>query len=304
MEKDVNLLGPLLRSVVWADRAGRHKLQQFGVNVSPVNFYSSIPSIDEIDSSYEYAPGPPPYLLDSIFDRDLLARTLDTLAPFAREFSPPEDGNEQSCERFFWKNSQFSYSDAMSYYCFVRRLEPKHIVEIGSGFSTLVALEAVAANGSGAITCIEPFPREFLRRRTDLTLKEIRAQDVDRSYLNDVLQDGDVLFIDSTHTVKTGSDCLHIYLRLLPPIRRHIFIHVHDVFLPFGLPKDWLLDQQIYWTEQYLLLAWLLDNPRAKVLYGSNYHHHFNRPALDAFMNGRYPSGGGSFWIEYNGTVG
>lgn len=300
MDKDVDLVGPLL-NVVWADRAVRRKIQQHGVTVIPVNFYSNTPSIDEITSSYEYAEAAPPYLIESLFDRDALARRLGELAVYAREFDPPLDGDEASCERFFWKNSQFSYSDAMSYYCFVRKLMPKHIVEIGSGFSTLVAVEALRKNGSGEITCVEPFPRPFLREHRSITLRETRAQEIDAAYLDATLDDGDVLFIDSTHTVKTGSDCLHIYLRLLPQIRKDIHIHVHDVFLPFGLPMEWLLDQQIYWTEQYLLLAWLLDNPKTTVVYGSNYHHKFNKAALDALMNGRYPSGGGSFWIDYKG---
>ncbi len=301
MERDVNLIGPLLRSLVWADRAVRQKIQQYGVNVIPVNFYSNTPSIDEITSSFEYVEPAAPYLIESLFDRDVLARTLGELTAYAGEFAPPLEGNEESCERFFWKNSQFSYSDAMSYYCFLRTLKPKHVVEIGSGFSTLVAVEAIGKNGSGDITCIEPFPRPFLRENRRITLKEARAQEVDAGSLDAALEDGDVLFIDSTHTVKTGSDCLHIYLRLLPHVRKDIYIHVHDVFLPFGLPMEWLLDQQIYWTEQYLLLAWLLDNPRTAVVYGSHYHHKFNKAALDALMHGRYPSGGGSFWIRYDG---
>jgi hypothetical protein len=304
MERDVNLLGPLLRSLVWADRGVRQKIQQYGVNIVPVNFYSNTPSIDDITGSYEYTQAAPPYLVESIFDAGRLASILGELSSHASEFDPPVDGDEASCKRFFWKNSQFSYSDAMSYYCFLRMLEPRKLVEIGSGFSTLVAVEAVRRNGAGTITCIEPFPRPFLRDNPAIDLREMRAQDVTPEWLDDALEDGDVLFIDSTHTVKTGSDCLHIYLRLLPQIRKNIFIHVHDVFLPYGLPMEWMLDQQIYWTEQYLLLAWLLDNPRATVLYGSNYHHKFDKPALDSLMCGRYPSGGGSFWIEYRGRRG
>jgi hypothetical protein len=303
MEHDIHRIGPFLRGMLWIDRIIRQKIQQYGVNVIPVNFYSNTPSIDEITSAYEYTQSAPPYLIGGLFDHDRLVQIARELAVFGGEFDPLIDGDEQTCERFFWKNSQFSYSDAMSYYCFLRYLKPRRVVEIGSGFSTLVAVDAVRRNGTGTITCIEPFPRPFLRQRNDIVLREIKAQELDSAVLDTMLDDGDVLFIDSTHTVKSGSDCLHIYLRLLPQIRKHIFIHVHDVFLPFGMPIEWQLDHHIYWTEQYLLLAWLLDNPKTSVLYGSNYHDKFNKPMLDAMMHGRYPSGGGSFWIEYRGAT-
>jgi hypothetical protein len=157
-------------------------------------------------------------------------------------------------------------------------------------------------NRAGIIHCIEPFPRPFLRDNDRIILHTAKAQDILPEFLNDTLQENDVLFIDSTHTVKTGSDCLHIYLRLLPRIRRNIFIHVHDVFLPFGLPQEWLLTRQIFWTEQYLLLALLMDNPKTSVLYGSNYNATWNPSLMEKFMNGKYPFGGSSLWFKYNGS--
>ena len=81
-----------------------------------------------------------------------------------------------------------------------------------------------------------------------------------------------------------------------------MFVHVHDVFLPFGLPQQWLLDLQIFWTEQYLLLAFLTDNPKASVLYGSNYNAHWNKALMDEWMGGKQPSGGGSLWFENDGA--
>jgi hypothetical protein len=137
-----------------------------------------------------------------------------------------------------------------------------------------------------------------------LDLRAVRAQDLTPEMLNTMLEDGDVLFIDSTHTVKTGSDCVHIYLRLLPNLTKRVLIHVHDIFLPFGMPQKWLLDTHIYWTEQYLLMAWMIDNLRVTLLYGSAYHDHFNGELLQGLMRGRYQRGGSSFWIQYDGSMG
>ncbi len=300
-DQEIATIGPILQRLMWADRATRAKVQRFGVNVLPINQYSNTPSIAEIEGSFEYVAGEPPYLDSGIFDHARCRSTLQTLLPFAAEFAPPVDGDPDTCRNFFWKNDQFSYSDAMAYYCFIRQAEPRSVVEIGAGFSTLVALAALEKNGAGRMHCIEPFPRPFLRADERVSLRTVRAQDVGADLLNDLLTDGDVLFIDSTHTVKAGSDCLHIYLRLLPQIRRRILVHVHDVFLPFAMPQSWLLDQQLFWTEQYLLLAFLLDNAKASVLYGSTYNADRNAPAMTELMHGRYPAGGGSLWFRYDG---
>jgi len=255
-----------MQQIVWSDRAIRQRVQNRGINVIPAKFYASVPSLAEIESSFEYAEPTPPYLDCGVFDGPAMRDWLAGLVEPARDFTPPKSGNEETCaEGFFWNNSQFSFSDAMSYYAMLRQLKPARVVEIGAGFSSLVALAALRDNRRGRLTCIEPYPRPFLHNR-DLLLMQRRAQEVTIAEMNDLLADGDVLFIDSTHTVKTGSDCLHIYLRLLPRIARRIFVHVHDVFLPFGLPQKWLLDKQIHWTEQYLLLAWLIGNPRTRVL--------------------------------------
>lgn len=263
--------------------------QEAGVNIVPATFYANTPTLADIETSFEYKGDEPPYLNPDVFDPDRMKTWLADLIPYARDFQPPAD---------FWNNGQFSFSDASCYYAMLRLLRPWHVVEIGSGFSTQVALRAIEDNGAGDITCIEPFPRPFLRLMP-IDLRELRAQDV--TDLNLLLQDGDVLFIDSTHTVKTGSDCMHIYLRLLPKVRKRIYLHVHDVFLPFGIPREWAEKLHIHWTEQHLLFAWLLDNPRAKVLYGSAYHGHFNSDLLESLMHGRHRPGGSSIWIEYDG---
>ena len=125
-----------------------------------------------------------------------------------------------------------------------------------------------------------------------------RVQDLDVDFFNTHLSSGDILFIDSTHTVKHGSDCLHLYLSILPNLAHDLCVHVHDVFLPNTLSLETMRDSQIYWTEQYLLYAYLLDNPRTRTLYGSAYHYKRNPELLTSFMHGRYGSGGGSFWFE------
>jgi hypothetical protein len=290
----------ILKRLARTDKTTRARVQEHGIDVIPLDCYSTIPSIDEIENSYEYSGDTPPYL--DIFKPEILQNTLEQLIELSAEFNPPADGDMETPSSFFWGNSVFSYSDAMAYYSFVRLARPASIVEIGSGFSTLVAIEAIEKNQCGVIHCIEPYPRQFLRDEQRVELHVLQAQDVSSAYLNDILQDNDILFIDSTHTVKAGSDCLHIYLRLLPKIQRNIYVHVHDVFLPFGMPKHWLLDHQYFWTEQYLLLAFLIDNPKAKVLYGSSYSEKYHLPLMERFMDRKCKTGGCSLWFRYDGS--
>jgi hypothetical protein len=290
----------LARRAVYADWETRRSIQNHGINIVPANYYSDLPTIAELESSFEFADPQGPYRSPHVFDADRLASFLAALDQYADEFHPPHEGDPQDPTGFFWRNPAFSYSDAVAYYCVLRHLKPAHVLEVGSGFSTFIALQAIERNGSGRISCIEPFPRPWLRQLEQrATVHQQRVQEFDAGFFNSQLTDSDVLFIDSTHTVKAGSDCLHLYLRILPELTSKITVHAHDIYLPFPQPRRHA-EQQIYWTEQYLLYAYLLQNPVAKVVYGSRYHHAHNRAGLEKLMRGRYPSGGGSFWFTLN----
>jgi hypothetical protein len=278
----------------------RKQFEDAGVHVTPANYYSCIPTVDEVCNSFEYQGETPPYIDEDLFPRERLRRILGELDGYADEFIHEITGDVSAPRGFFWENGMFSHCDAMAYYCMTRRLRPRRIVEIGCGFSTLVALEALERNGLGTITCIEPYPPQFLADLAPgiMELVPKKVQDIPLSFLNEELGDGDVLFIDTTHTVKTGSDCVYLYLKILPYLKPEVMIHVHDVFLPWGYPKCLPLDHQVYWTEQYLVHALLLGNPTFEVSFGSAYHHYANRSALTRFMRGQYQTGGGSLWFR------
>jgi hypothetical protein len=162
-------------------------LLEHGLNVIPVNFYSNTPSISETFNPYEYNEAEPPYLHCGIFDRDALRADLVELVRYGVDFTPAQTGDKDSSRSYFWKNGQFTGSDAMAYYAYVRRLRPRNIVEIGSGFSSLIALQALARNTVGRLHCIEPFPRPFiaaLGAEGALELQVRPAQEVTAECLN------------------------------------------------------------------------------------------------------------------------
>lgn len=287
------------QDVIWRPAETRRELEANGVHVIPANFYSTVPLLADLDSTFEGEGAVRKPFYNRIFNRDVISSFLDRILEFAPEFDPPLEGDEETCHEFFWNNSQFSGSDAVSYYATIRDRKPKRIVEIGSGFSTLVANTAIQANGFGEIVAIEPFPRPFLHNIAAAHVIQEPIQTLSPERFHSIIESADILFIDSTHTVKIGSDCIYIYLVLLPSIQKNILVHSHDIFLPFGMPVEWARDFHIYWTEQYLLYAYLLHNPAARVLLGTTYVAEFVKDKAEALSRGR-PIGGGSLWYELN----
>ncbi|NOT12356.1 MAG: class I SAM-dependent methyltransferase [Methylococcaceae bacterium] len=302
---EIKLLIMLAKRYLRADKEIRKKIQEQGINLIPENFYSNIPSLANIENSFEYRDtDSAPYNSPQVFNPEVMRGFMSVLSQYASEFEPPKEGDKENPQSFFWGNPAFSYSDAMSYYCVLRHFKPAQVLEIGSGFSTLVADQALKKNGNGSLILIEPYPKLFLRKlETVSSVHEKFVQDISIRMLIDLIEASDVWFIDSTHTVKIGSDCLYIYLKAMPEVKKDIIVHAHDIFLPFAFRKEWASDRQLYWTEQYLLYAYLLDNPKIEVLFGSTYANAFFPSELKSLMGGKYPCGGGSLWYRLNGTI-
>ena len=309
--REVADLAGLARRALWAPAPVRAALQAQNVNITPANFYATVPSLSEIDGAWEHRNHGEEVFNGGLFDPVRMGAFIDRLLPFAGEFDPPHDppadvparaflGREApAAPAFHWKNPASSFSDAVAYYCMIRLLRPDGVVEVGSGFSTLVADLALSRNGTGKLTLIEPYPKSWLRNLPTVDrLIERPVQDIPLSDLVTMVERAGMWFIDSTHTVKAGSDCLWLYLKAMPALSREVVIHSHDIFLPFGFPRGIMRDKHIYWTEQYLLFAYLLDNPRAEVLFSSAYGKERLAARLDALMGGKHPSGGGSIWYR------
>lgn len=189
-------------------------------------------------------------------DQLALARRLAETGPLASS-----RWNESSANRMFGR------IDGTVLKAVLMTLRPSRVVEIGSGFSTAVMLDtADSAGTTRSITCVEPYPdrlKSILRTGDDIVLLERPVQDVPLETFTD-LGDGDLLFIDSTHVAKAGSDVLYLYLEVLPRLPRGVLVHVHDIFWPFSYRAEWL-EKGRDWTEAYLLRALLTDSPRWQI---------------------------------------
>jgi len=154
-------------------------------------------------------------------------------------------------------------------HCVCRKVKPKRIVEVGCGVSTACMMHAIRLNSSEGsaeceLTCVDPFPAPALSGLRGIELVPTMVQTLPLGFF-DQLQAGDILFIDSTHAVKTGSDVLYLYLEVLPRLKPGVLVHIHDVFLPYLYQRD-VLQHFFDWQETSLLLALLKHNDRLSVL--------------------------------------
>jgi hypothetical protein len=140
---------------------------------------------------------------------------------------------------------------------------------------------------SSRIVCIEPFPREAFRDLPGVTHIEAACQAVDASVF-EALRAGDMLFIDSSHAVKVGSDVVRIYLDIIPRLPAGVLVHVHDIYLPYLYSRH-VLDTYFGWQETVLVQALLVNNPRLKILAAQSALHYDRKLQLRALLSDYRP---------------
>jgi len=186
------------------------------------------------------------------------------------------------------------------YYSMIREFRLQRVVEIGGGYSTLLSTRAALRNGTTRVDCIEPAPPKFFTAKLPglSRLLVSKAQDVPRD-LFESLDNNDILFVDSCHVSRIGSEVHRIFFEILPRLKPGVLIHFHDIFLPWEYPRQWVKDLKIFWNEQYLLLAFLMFNDVFKPLLAN---HYLLREHLTALQR-TFPflprwDKAGSFWLR------
>lgn len=209
--------------------------------------------------------------------------------------------------QYYIDNGSFESVDGEIYYCMIRYFKPKKIFEIGAGYSTYLSAQAILKNKEGdngyecELIAIEPYPNDVLKAGFPGFSKLIskKVQDIPLSEFKK-LRENDILFIDSSHVLKIGSDVQYEYLEILPRLNKGVIVHFHDIFLPAEYPKKWVLEEYRFWNEQYLLQAFLTFNDSFQVLWAGSYMHlRYPDKLEDAFSSykrdERWP---GSFWVR------
>jgi hypothetical protein len=281
--------------------------ERSGFHVTPVHFYQPIPNTQSLPETLWDRPSELVGIdMNDAVQRDLLRNHFPKFRGEYDQF-PTEPTGEPG--RFYLNNGLFGGTDGLIAYCMIRHFQPRLIIEVGSGFSSLVAAEAIAKNKNSALICIEPFPADFLRKGIPglHSLIEKKVEDIDLEFFSQ-LQSGDILFIDSSHTVRIGGDVNYLFLEVLPRLKPGVIVHIHDIFFPFDYRRDWVMDELRFWAEQYLLQAFLSFNSEFEVLAANRYLAR-RYPAdlkaafpslenLKASLSKSVKWGGGSFWMR------
>ncbi len=204
--------------------------------------------------------------------------------------------------RYYFENDYYTHNDGIVLYSMIRHLKPKKIIEIGSGFSSAIMLDTNehCLNGSVQLCFIDPYPERLygLLNEQDKQHCKVIATDVQAVPLEFYIEldAGDILFIDSSHVVKTGSDLHHILFNILPLLKPGVFIHFHDIFFPFEYPKAWVMAGR-NWNENYVLRAFLTNNEKFRIRLFSDYLY---KKHTDIYWDLplAYNVQGTSLWIE------
>lgn len=266
-----------------------------GVHVTPVHFYFPIPDTRELSATLWERPSAVPGL-------DLNERAqLELLSSF-RRFRPEYDSvpiqEQEDPGEFYFSNPNFGGTDALVLYCMIRHFQPAAVIEVGSGFSSRMIRRAVRTNRRGRVTCIDPFADSGLPEWfPEATVRREPVQEVDLSIFEGLCP-GDILFIDSSHVARIGSDVNYLFLEVIPRLQPGVIVHVHDISLPMEMRKEWVLDEMRFWTEQYLLQAFLAFNRHFEVLMANGYLELRQPGALRAAFPHSPWWGGGSFWMR------
>lgn len=290
-----------------------HLGQRAGVDILPRHFYSEVPNIQRLKQTDHWRE---PYSLIEIAGADDIEGQAATLQSwFAGEVGEAARDRDVHAEAAA-RNGEPGYGgriDCSCLYAFVRSRQPKQIVQIGCGVSTAICL--IAAKDSSyqpKITCIEPYPTDFLLREAEAGTIELIQKPVEALPLTyfEHLNPGDLFFVDSTHTLGPAGEVTRIILEMLPRLPAGCVAHFHDIWLPYDYVPKVLDGTVFFWHETALLMAYLSGNSRRRVLLSMSLIHHRSSSTLQEVMpcytpmpmergvrqgTGHYPN---SFYLE------
>jgi hypothetical protein len=266
---------------LWKDRRTVRTMLETGNYIfvrdfPPGHFYSPLPDLSTVSSALQSSSTS---LQGINLNEEFQVRLCGNFARWYAEMPFPE--RKATGKRYHLDNPFFSFGDGIILYSFLREFQPGRVIEVGSGFSSAAMLDVNDAFMSRrvAFTFVEPFPDRLNSLLSDEDRKTCRVeikpvQQVDLSLFQQ-LQENDILFIDSSHVGKIGSDLLHLLFEVLPRLNKGVIVHFHDIFWPFDYPLAWLEGGRA-WNEAYFLRAFLQYNPAFELLYFNSFmalHH-------------------------------
>lgn len=260
--------------------------KRLGYDLVKADYYSPVPDLAGLPASTWSDPAPMPGVDLRIPES---ADFLDAaLAPHVAEYLAT--GSPHGYDR---GNSMYPMVDGEILYAMLRHLEPRRVVEVGAGWSTRVIRDALAGRDV-THRSFDPHPTSPIA-----DVEPLRAQDIPAAVFAE-LEAGDVLFVDTTHTVKVGGDVLRLVLEVMPALAPGVVIHIHDFYRPFEYPRQLVEHYGVVWQEQYLVQGFLAFNTEFEVLIANHALGGLEPERLAAVVPGIPPgiSPGSALWLR------
>lgn len=282
-------------------RERRHPNLRGAYFYAPGHFYSPLLDIQSFGENATHMPYDGAEMWENVNlpTSELRAFYSDALEKFP--FLPfPRQKSEEF--RYYVDNPWFPLPDAFALSSIIQKEKPRKIIEAGSGFSSAVMLDTLDhTQANAAMTFIEPYPDRLysLLSEEDKARSTILVHGVQQTPMSvfEQLEANDILFIDSSHVAKIGSDVSFIFLRILPRLKPGVFVHFHDIFYPFTYPADWIREGRA-WNEPLFLRAFLIGNPKFKIAAFNSYASY----AFSELFREKFPpfleNSGGSIWLK------
>jgi len=278
--------------------------QSLGFHITPVHFFEVIPDTRKLkDNLWEKQSE---LIGIDINEKKQLELLSFFVSKFKREYETLPKKKTSIPHQYYINNEEFGSVDGEILYCMICYFKPRRIIEIGSGNSTYLSAQAILRNKEeNGMDCelisIDPYPNKILQKGFPGLSKLIKkeAQDVELSLFAQ-LKENDILFIDSSHVLKIDSDVQYEYLEILPRLNKGVIIHSHDIFFPVEYPKEWVSKEHRFFTEQYLLQAFLTFNNTFEILWAGSFIHLKHPQLLEKAFSSYNPKTvlPGSFWMR------
>ncbi|HEY9637580.1 MAG TPA: class I SAM-dependent methyltransferase [Coleofasciculaceae cyanobacterium] len=262
---------PLINKFLWLLYRNPTLGDKWGYSIRKFHYYEPLPNFAELTQEDIFKRR---YSKAVEWNLDAQLEWVKRLTTYSSEIQQINN-NENSNFKFDFFNNFYLEVDAAVYYALIREIKPTKIIEIGCGYSTQIAGLAIAMNQQegkvGKILCIEPYPEpQLTEANLEIQLITEKVETIELKVFEQ-LEPGDILFIDSTHTVKFGSDVCREILEILPTIASGVWVHFHDIFFPYDYPPKWLIEERRAWNEQYMLEAFLAYNHRFEVVLANHW---------------------------------
>lgn len=270
--------------------------------VPPGHYYSPIVDPAEADEHLTRLERRPmaTSLSDVKINTEAMVETWNAMLPFLTTLPFPEKKSDEF--RYAFDNPSYSWGDASILHAMIRRHLPHRIVEIGCGWSSACILDTVERHcNSTRLTFVDPNPgllHTFIgRTELDHEILELPIQRVPGAVF-ETLGAGDILFINSTHVLRTGNDvCLELF-EILPQLTPGTLVHFHDMFWPFEYPRRWVMEGKMSWNELYGVRAFLSSNDKWEIVFFNDYFAKMEKSLVQATFPNFLKNAGGALWLR------